>query len=44
MDFADATLVQLSGELGTNRILTLDRRGFRTFRTPRGQAFEIVPL
>ena len=42
MDFADATLVQLSGELGTNRIITLDRRGFRTFRTPRGQAFEIV--
>ncbi|HEY2383107.1 MAG TPA: hypothetical protein VGK48_18175 [Terriglobia bacterium] len=42
MDFADATLVQLAGELGTHRIITMDRRGFRTFRTPRGQAFEIL--
>ena len=29
MDFADATLVLLSDEVATTRIVTLDRRGFR---------------
>ena len=43
MDFADATLVLLSGKLSTNQIATLDRRGFRTFRTPKGKSFEIIP-
>ncbi len=43
MDFADATLVQLSGEVGTNQIVTLDRRGFRTYRTSKGQSFELLP-
>lgn len=42
MDFADATLVLLSDGIGTTRIVTLDRRGFRTFRTRKGKAFEIV--
>ena len=43
MDFADATLVLLSDEVGTNQIATLDRRGFRIFRTRKGKAFEITP-
>ncbi len=32
MDFADGTLVALGEELETDRILTLDRRGFGVFR------------
>jgi predicted nucleic acid-binding protein len=42
MDFADATLVMLADELGTVEILTLDRRGFSTYRTSRGKSFELV--
>lgn len=42
MDFADATLVLLSEELGVREILTLDRRGFSTYRTSRGGAFHLV--
>ncbi len=42
MDFADATLVVLAGELGTDRILTLDERGFRTYRYGRNRAFAMV--
>ncbi len=33
MDFADATLVLLAEALDVHEILTLDRRGFATFRT-----------
>lgn len=43
MDFADATLVLLSDEIGTNKIVTLDRRGFETFRTRKGKSFDILP-
>ena len=43
MDFADATLVLLSDEVGTTQIVTLDRRGFGIFRTRKGKFFEIVP-
>ena len=43
MDFADATLVLLAEEIGTRRILTLDRRGFGVFRTRNGKRFEVVP-
>jgi len=43
MDFADATLILLSDEIGTNRVVTLDRRGFVTFRTRKGRSFEILP-
>ena len=43
MDFADATLILLGDEIGTNRIVTLDRRGFLTFRTRKGKSFEILP-
>jgi predicted nucleic acid-binding protein len=42
MDFADATLVLLAEALGVRDILTLDRRGFSTYRTrPRG-GFRLV--
>jgi predicted nucleic acid-binding protein len=33
MDYADATLVLLAEDLGASEILTLDRRGFSTYRT-----------
>lgn len=40
MDFADATLVLLGEGLNVDRIFTLDRRGFSTFRTRQGRAFQ----
>ena len=44
MDFADATLVMLSDELNSTRIITLDRRGFRIYRRRKGRrTFEILP-
>lgn len=42
MDFADATLVGAADELGLVEILTLDRRGFSTYRTSKGKAFRLV--
>jgi predicted nucleic acid-binding protein len=43
MDFADATLVLLAEELGVVEILTLDRRGFSTYRTTKRRRFQIAP-
>lgn len=42
MDFADATLVLLAEALGVRDILTLDRRGFTTYRTGRREAFHLL--
>jgi uncharacterized protein len=42
MDFADATLVLLAETLGAHDVLTLDRRGFATYRTRRGRALRLV--
>jgi predicted nucleic acid-binding protein len=42
MDFADATLVLLAEALQVPDILTLDRRGFSTYRTRRRRAFRRV--
>lgn len=42
MDFADASLVLLAEEIGVMDILTLDRRGFSTYRTTKGKAFRLV--
>ena len=42
MDFADATLVLLADELAVTEIVTLDRRGFSTYRTPKGKGFRLV--
>ncbi len=43
MDFVDAHLTALADEVRARRILTLDRRGFRAFRTPSGRALELLP-
>jgi predicted nucleic acid-binding protein len=43
MDYADATLVVLAEELGSNLVFTLDRRGFETYRLGRRRHFKIVP-
>ena len=42
MDFADATLVLLAEGLGVHGVVTLDRRGFSTYRTRRGKALRQV--
>ena len=42
MDYADATLVLLAEALNVHDIVTLDRRGFATYRTRQGQGFELV--
>lgn len=43
MDFADATLVSLAEEIDVSEILTLDRRGFSTYRIRGKTAFKIWP-
>ena len=43
MDFADATLVSLAEEIDVVEILTLDRRGFGTYRIRGKTAFKIWP-
>lgn len=43
MDFADATLVLLGEQLNVLHVVTLDHRGFSTYRTRRGKAFRIMP-
>lgn len=42
MDFADATLVLLAEALDAHHILTLDRRGFSTYRTRAGRGLRLV--
>jgi predicted nucleic acid-binding protein len=42
MDFADATLVLLAEALDVRDILTLDRRGFSTYRTRQRRSFRLV--
>ncbi|MCY3863178.1 MAG: hypothetical protein OXG34_08865 [bacterium] len=42
MDFADATLVLLAERLAVSDILTLDRRGFNTYRLSDGTPFNPV--
>lgn len=43
MDYADATLVVLAEELGTNLVFTTDRRDFRVYRIRGRRRFEILP-
>jgi predicted nucleic acid-binding protein len=43
MDYADATLVVLAEELGTNLVLTTDRRDFSVYRIKGRRRFEILP-
>lgn len=44
MDLADASLVILAEELGHGRILSTDRRDFRTYRWKQHQPFENLLL
>jgi len=43
MDFADATLVSLAEEAGTEEVFTLDRRGFSSYRIHGKKVFTIWP-
>ncbi len=43
MDFADATLVVLAEELGTNLVFTIDRRAFTLFRIGKRKRFRVLP-
>lgn len=42
MDYADATLVACADELNCGDILTLDIRGFRTYRYERNKRFKLL--
>jgi predicted nucleic acid-binding protein len=42
MDFADASLIWLAGELGATEILTIDRNDFERYRTPAGRPFRLL--
>ena len=42
MDYADGTLVRLAEALDVFDVLTLDRRGFSTYRTKRTQGLRLV--
>jgi uncharacterized protein len=42
-DYADATLVVLAEELGTNTVFTTDRRDFGVYRIKGRRRFEVVP-
>ena len=42
MDFADATLVWTAAQTGTDKVLTLDRRGFSTYRFAKNRRFKLV--
>jgi uncharacterized protein len=42
MDFPDATLVWTAEQSATDRILTLDRRGFSSFRFGKNRRFKLV--
>jgi uncharacterized protein len=43
MDYADATLVVLAEELGTNVVFTTDRRDFAGYRIKGRRHFDVVP-
>jgi uncharacterized protein len=43
MDYADATLVVLAEELGSNLIFTTDKRDFTVYRIKGRRRFEILP-
>ena len=43
MDFADATLVAWAEVVGTRNVLTVDRRGFRTYRLKGRKTFRLYP-
>jgi uncharacterized protein len=42
MDFPDATLVWMAEQTGTDKILTLDRRGFSAYRFGNKRRFKLL--
>ena len=42
MDFPDATLLWTAEQTGTENVLTLDRRGFSSFRFGRNRRFKLL--
>lgn len=42
IDFVDAALAWLAGELGASRILTVDRKDFGLMRLKGGRRFELI--
>jgi predicted nucleic acid-binding protein len=44
MDYADATLVVLGEALDITTVFTTDRRGFASYRPPRRERFELLPV
>lgn len=42
MDFPDATLVWTADQTGTDKVLTLDRRGFSAFRFRKNRRFKLL--
>lgn len=43
MDYADATLVVLAEDMGTNLVFTTDRRDFAVYRIKGRRRFEVLP-
>ena len=43
MDYADATVVALAEELGTEQVFTLDRQDFSVYRLHGTRAFRLLP-
>lgn len=43
MDYADGTLVTIAATLGTDRVFTLDRRGFQSYRIDGKRPFVLLP-
>jgi uncharacterized protein len=44
MDYADATLIILAEDLGTDLVFTTDHRDFEVYRFGRNRPFRILPL
>jgi hypothetical protein len=42
--FLQVWTISQAGKIGTNKILTLDLRGFKTFRTRKGKLFDLDQL
>jgi predicted nucleic acid-binding protein len=42
MDFPDATLIWAAEQTGTDKVLTLDRRGFSAFRFGKNHRFKLI--
>jgi predicted nucleic acid-binding protein len=43
LGLSDASVVAVAERIGTDRILTVDRRDFRAIRSVRGRSFRLLP-